>query len=241
MHEWIFIIWRSCILWVRLWEAAVSQRAAFFARGPSTQDQHGVFCRGLERVRPRWTSPKVDRWRPGVTRLTCTTHGRPKLHLQVWHQDPFGPSEISGYGYCHVPSSTGHHRISCATWRPLGSWLEQLTQKFIGGGLQLRSPDLIYDGMDRCRLSTEAMGTVELEINISMRNFDKYGIKSWTINRIIEVAMTYSSTRGWVASTEMAEKTHKLDLVMSARDTWQSSKVPWPQTWTLPPHSWWSR
>lgn len=109
----------------------------------------------------------------------------------MWPQDSFGPSEIYGYGYCHVPSSTGHHCISCATWRPLGSWLEQLTQMFIVGGLQLRSPDLAYDGTDRYRLSTEAMGTVELEINISMKNLDKYGIKSWRINRIIEVAMTY--------------------------------------------------
>lgn len=62
---------------------------------------------------------------------------------------------------------------------------------FIGGGLQLRSPDLPYDGTDRYRLSTKAMGTVELEINISMKNLDKNGIKSWTINRIVEVIMTY--------------------------------------------------
>lgn len=46
---------------------------------------------------------------------TKDLHGWPKLHLQVRHQDPFGQSEIYGYGYCHVPSTTGHHRISCAT------------------------------------------------------------------------------------------------------------------------------
>lgn len=246
MHEWIFIIWRSCILSVRLWEAAVSQRAAFSTRGPFTQEQHGVFCRGLERVRPRWTSPQSGPMRSwshpiDLHYATKDLQGWPKLHLQVWHQDPFGPSEVYGYGYCHVPSTTGHHRISRATWRPLGSWLEQLRQMLIGGGLQLRSPDLAYDGTDRYRLSTEAMGTVDLEINISMRHFDKYGIKSWRINRITEVTMTYSSTLGWVASTGRADKTQKLSLVMSARDTWQSTKVPWPQTWTLLPHSWWSR
>lgn len=104
--------------------------------------------------------------------------GWPKLHLQVWHQDSFGRSQMYGYGYCHVPSSPGHHRISCVTWRPLGSWQEQLAQMFIGGGPQLRSPDLIYNGADRYRLNTEAMGTVELDLGIIMRHFDKYGVDS---------------------------------------------------------------
>lgn len=104
--------------------------------------------------------------------------GWPKLHLQVWHQDSFGRSQMYGYGYCHVPSSPGHHRISCVTWRPLGTWQEQLAQMFIGGGPQLRSPDLIYNGADRYRLNTEAMGTVELDLGIIMRHFDKYGVDS---------------------------------------------------------------
>lgn len=84
-------------------------------------------------------------------------HSWPKLQSQVWHQDSFGRSEIYGYRYCHVPSSPGHHRISCVTCRPLGSWQDQLMQMFIGGGLQLHSPDLIYNGTDRYRLSTTPM------------------------------------------------------------------------------------
>lgn len=58
-------------------------------------------------------------------------HGWPKLHLQVWHQDSFGWSEIYGYGYCHVPSSTRHHPLSWVTWRLFGSWQEQLTQVLV--------------------------------------------------------------------------------------------------------------
>lgn len=104
--------------------------------------------------------------------------GWPKLHFQVWHQDSFGRCSLYGYGYCHVPSSPGHHRISCVTWRPLGTWQEQLAQMFVGGGPQLRSPDLIYSGADRYRLNTEAMGTVELELGVILRHFDKYGVES---------------------------------------------------------------
>lgn len=105
--------------------------------------------------------------------------GWPKIHLQVWHQDSFGRCQLYGYGYCHVPSSPGHHRLSCVTWRPIGSWQEQLAQMFVGGGPQLRNPDLIYSGADRYRLHTEAMGTVELELGVILRHFDKYGVENW--------------------------------------------------------------
>lgn len=105
--------------------------------------------------------------------------GWPKLHLQVWHQDSFGRCQLYGYGYCHVPSSPGQHRLQCVTWRPVGTWQEQLAQMFVGGGPQLRSPDLIYSGADRYRLHTEAMGTIELELCIILRHFERYGIESW--------------------------------------------------------------
>lgn len=105
--------------------------------------------------------------------------GWPKLHLQVWNQDSFGRCQLYGYGYCHVPSSPGQHRLQCVTWRPVGTWQEQLAQMFVGGGPQLRSPDLIYSGADRYRLHTEAMGTVELELCVILRHFERYGIESW--------------------------------------------------------------
>ncbi|TRY97892.1 hypothetical protein DNTS_034128 [Danionella cerebrum] len=102
----------------------------------------------------------------------------PKLHLQVWHQDSFGRCQLYGYGYVHVPSSPGQHRLECVTWRPLGSWQDQLSQMFVGGGPQLRSPDLIYSGGDRYRLHTVAMGKVVLELCIILRHFDRYGVES---------------------------------------------------------------
>ncbi|KAM9800250.1 B9 domain-containing protein 2-like [Syngnathus acus] len=119
-----------------------------------------------------WSHP-ID-----VHYATKGLQGWPKLHLQVWHQDSFGRCQLLGYGYCHVPSSPGHHRISCGTWRPLGSWWEQLSRMFVGGGPQLRSPDIIYSGADRYRLHTETMGTVKLELGVIMRNFDKHGVES---------------------------------------------------------------
>ena len=30
-----------------------------------------------------------------------------------------------GYGFCHVPTSPGNHKIECVTWRPVGTFAEQ--------------------------------------------------------------------------------------------------------------------
>ncbi|KAG6926288.1 B9 protein domain 2, partial [Chelydra serpentina] len=103
--------------------------------------------------------------------------GWPKLHVQVWHQDPFGRRELYGYGFCHAPSSPGWHALACVTWLPRGSWPERLSQLFVGGGPQLLNSDLIYTGADRYRLQTTAAGTVHLELGVLLRHFARYGVE----------------------------------------------------------------
>nr|XP_031537681.1 B9 domain-containing protein 2 isoform X3 [Vicugna pacos] len=103
--------------------------------------------------------------------------GWPRLHLQVWSQDSFGRCQLEGYGFCHVPSSPGTHQLDCPTWRPLGSWREQLARAFVGGGPQLLHGDAIYSGADRYRLHTAAGGTVHLELGLLLRHFDRYGVE----------------------------------------------------------------
>ena len=103
--------------------------------------------------------------------------GWPKFHFQVWHLDSFGRAELYGYGYCHVPSSPGTHKFDCCTWRPLGSLWEEMSSAFLGGGPQLKSPDIIYNGADRFKLRTKAMGTIHLELSIITRNFERYGVE----------------------------------------------------------------
>uniref|UniRef100_A0AAA9TK14 B9 domain-containing protein 2 n=2 Tax=Bos taurus TaxID=9913 RepID=A0AAA9TK14_BOVIN len=103
--------------------------------------------------------------------------GWPRLHLQVWSQDSFGRCQLAGYGFCHVPSSPGTHQLDCPTWRPLGSWREQLARAFVGGGPQLLHGDAIYSGADRYRLHTTSGGTVHLELSLLLRHFDRYGVE----------------------------------------------------------------
>ncbi|XP_038623327.1 B9 domain-containing protein 2 [Tachyglossus aculeatus] len=103
--------------------------------------------------------------------------GWPKLHLQVWSQDGFGRCQLAGYGFCHVPTSPGSHRLECVTWRPLGSWQERLAGAFVGGGPQLLHSDVVYSGADRYRLHTAAAGTVVLHLTVLPRHFARYGVE----------------------------------------------------------------
>jgi len=103
--------------------------------------------------------------------------GWPKIHVEVWHQDNFGRCEIYGYGFVHIPSSPGYHEVDACTWRPAGKPMEEITRKFVGGGIQLKSPDLVYTNNDRHFLQTAAMGKVHLHLNVILRNFDKFGVE----------------------------------------------------------------
>ena len=63
------------------------------------------------------------------------------------------------------------------TWKPQGTLRESISEVFLGGGAQLRNPDLIYSSADRYHLRTRAMGKVHLQIGVMLRNFDKFGIE----------------------------------------------------------------
>ncbi|XP_053908883.1 B9 domain-containing protein 2 isoform X2 [Cuculus canorus] len=104
--------------------------------------------------------------------------GWPKLLLEVWHQDDLGRTEVLGYGFCHLPSGSGCHALSCVTWRPRGTWWERLRQRWLGGGPQLRSPETITTGgSDRFQLRTETAGVVHLELGVLSRHLDSFGVQ----------------------------------------------------------------
>jgi B9 domain-containing protein 2 len=103
--------------------------------------------------------------------------GWPKINFEVWHLDTFGRAELYGYGVCHVPVTPGYHEVECVTWRPMGTVKDQITSYFVGGGLQLKNPDLANSSSDLYRLKTISMGKVHLRLNVILRNFDKYGVE----------------------------------------------------------------
>ncbi|OAF67757.1 B9 domain-containing protein 2 [Intoshia linei] len=103
--------------------------------------------------------------------------GWPNVSLEVWHRDKYGRNELYGYSMCYIPSSPGHHKISCPTWKPIGSFKEQIMSKLLGGGVRLKNTNLIHTGVDRYHLRTVAMGSVDLNVFVVMRNFERYGVE----------------------------------------------------------------
>eukprot|EP00842_Homolaphlyctis_polyrhiza_P005153 jgi/Hompol1/5639/HPOL_004609-RA len=107
---------------------------------------------------------------------TTSLAGWPKIRIQVYHQDMFGRNELYGYGFAHIPSAPGLHRIDISTWRPIGSPMDQLWSYFLGATPQLKNMDLVDNPIDRLRLITTSMGKVHMEIFVMVRNFATNGI-----------------------------------------------------------------
>lgn len=57
----------------------------------------------------------------------------------------------------------------------IGDWQDRLKDKFLGTTLQLKSPDVLVNADDRFELLTESMGTVQIDLYVLVRNFDKFG------------------------------------------------------------------
>ena len=103
--------------------------------------------------------------------------GWPKLTFQVWNHDDYNRTQIFAYGFCHIPTSPGEHKIECVTWRPVGGLWDRIMRFFLGGGPQLRNTDVVRDCAERHRLYTESMGIVHLELGIIMRGFEEFGVE----------------------------------------------------------------
>ena len=107
---------------------------------------------------------------------THTMQNWPRLLLEVWHYDNYGREEPYGYGTVHLPMSPGEHWVQCHCWRPKGTMRNELMQAFVGGGLQLRSLQMLDDVGQRARMETVAMGRVNLRLAVVTRHFDRFGI-----------------------------------------------------------------
>lgn len=103
--------------------------------------------------------------------------GWPKIYIEVYHLDCLARAHLFGYGLVTVPTCPGRHIFDCYTWRPLGSLRDNFVQFFLGGGSQVKYPDLIFSPEKRYKLSTEAMGVVSFELDLVMKNFTNYGVE----------------------------------------------------------------
>lgn len=108
---------------------------------------------------------------------TRSLQGWPKFELQIWRVDWLGKCNISAYGFINLPASPGFHEINCSTWRPVGDFRRRLIDYVTGYRMHLVDPsDIISNGVNRHVIQTQSMGSVNMELNIVLRGFDKYGV-----------------------------------------------------------------
>lgn len=103
--------------------------------------------------------------------------GWPRLELQVWGVDWLGKCNISAYGFMNIPTQPGHYRLVCSTWRPVGDFRRRLVDYITGYRLHLVDPsDAISNGLNRHVIQSVSTGTVRVDLNVVLRDFDKYGV-----------------------------------------------------------------
>ncbi|KAA0199008.1 hypothetical protein HAZT_HAZT002231 [Hyalella azteca] len=99
--------------------------------------------------------------------------GWPRIVVQVYREDWYGRRDLCGYGVATIPSTPGHHTVTCHTWRPTGTFLEELRREFVGGGPQILSTDYIFSASERYKLRTAPAGKVGLKNRILFMHLTK--------------------------------------------------------------------
>lgn len=91
-----------------------------------------------------------------------------------WH----GRRLMSGYGFAHLPTTPGPHRIEVSLWRPVGSNQQEMEAHLLGSVPALVSHQPIYEAAwrERCRLVTISAGKVFIDLFVMTRNLKGQGI-----------------------------------------------------------------
>ena len=126
--------------------------------------------------------------------------GWPHIQLQVYDLDSYSRIHLIGYATAAIPTRPGFHSIRVPAWRPLGqyfqfnyrsvtcgnnwnvegSFTEELSRYFVGGGIELADSKVGGGGAaDRLHLRTVTAGSIHLELGLIFRDFKKFGIEYW--------------------------------------------------------------
>lgn len=82
--------------------------------------------------------------------------GWPRLILQVWELDYYNRILPVGYGFLHLPATSGTYDLTVPCWRPKGTYMEEIKAFFLGPTPQLADDRFVFGTAweDRCKLVT---------------------------------------------------------------------------------------
>mmetsp|Transcript_34256 Transcript_34256/g.88511 ORF Transcript_34256/g.88511 Transcript_34256/m.88511 type:complete len:83 (+) Transcript_34256:704-952(+) len=72
--------------------------------------------------------------------------------------------------------ASGSYDLSIRTWRPIGSFRDEITSVLVGGHPQVTAEEIIYNDDDRFRLKTESTGEIIIHLEILHKDFERRGI-----------------------------------------------------------------
>lgn len=104
--------------------------------------------------------------------------GSSRISIQGFRMDNYGRRILCGYGFVHLPSIPGRHKLEIQCWRPLGSPEQEAGAFFLGSMPALVSEKVIYESAwaDRCRLVTSPAGKVYIEVYVIGRFLHRHSI-----------------------------------------------------------------
>jgi len=105
--------------------------------------------------------------------------GAPRIAMQCYRMDWHGRRLLSGYGFAHLPTTPGLHRIEVCMWRPTGSPEQEMDAFLLGRTPALVSHEPIYESAwkDRSRLVTVPSGKIFLDLFVVTRYLNKHDVE----------------------------------------------------------------
>lgn len=98
--------------------------------------------------------------------------GWPRVIIEVWVVDSSKKSTIGGYGVVAIPTQSGFHKIKVDCWRPIST----TGDKLLGTYPELEFKDVLISSQSRYGLVTETTGTVTLELDVILKDFQLHGV-----------------------------------------------------------------
>lgn len=82
--------------------------------------------------------------------------GWPRMILQIWELDYYNRILPVGYGFLHLPATSGNYDLTVPCWRPKGTYMEEIKAFFLGPTPQLADDRYVFGRAweDRCKLVT---------------------------------------------------------------------------------------
>ena len=105
-------------------------------------------------------------------------HLRPKFILKVWRLDQFGKVDCISYGSAVLPNEAGSFEFESPTWRPMGSLMDEAHAFYLGGPPKFVTLNPLTRQLTlRENISTISSGTLHIQCDVILKNFESSGIK----------------------------------------------------------------